>query len=521
MTTTPIHAGPSNVAAIGSTLDDQALRGVVATYLDAWPSAGLAAAVVRHGRLEWFLGHGVADIDSRTAVSADTVFRIASITKTFTAIAVMQLWEQGLIDLDAPVSRYLRTLRLISGKPGFQPVTVRHLLTHTGGIGYWRRLSDVLHPGVGSGDLGGRTTEPLADYYRPGLLVEVEPGTKWVYTNHGFAVLGQVVEDVNGEPIDRYLREHVFEPLGMCDTDLVPSGRMRAHLATGYVLRSHGLKAVANRPVPTVAAGGAYSTVTDLAQYVAALMHGGGNKQGSVIRPDTLATMFQPHFRADPRIVGMGLGFHLDDADGHRTVGHSGILSGFLSAMLVAPDDGIGVIALRNTGGLDARGMPEPLVGDLLRRVLDLPARTPIPPRPDTWSRLCGWYGPPRGPLTNLFVRAVWGAGTEIAVRDRQLMLLPLTPMPAMRNGLRLLPDDPDDPWVFRADSSALGYPSPRVVFAGAEGADAPASRLAIDSTVFQRRPDIRNPRRLMRGALAASAATLAIRRRHRPAARK
>ena len=83
-----------------------------------------------------------------------------------------------------------------------------------------------------------------------------------------------------------------------------------------------------------------------------------------------LGTMFQPQFRADPRIAGLGLGFHLDDESGHRTVGHSGILSGFLSALLVAPDDGVGVIALRNTGGLDNRGTPAPLAGELLRRAL-------------------------------------------------------------------------------------------------------------------------------------------------------
>jgi CubicO group peptidase (beta-lactamase class C family) len=114
-----------------------------------------------------------------------TVFRMASITKTFTAIAIMQLSEQGLVDLDAPASRYLRTFQLVPAKPGFPPVTARHLLTHTAGTGYWRRLSDLFHPGVGSGDVGGRGVQPLAEYYRSGLLVDVDPGTKWVYTNHG------------------------------------------------------------------------------------------------------------------------------------------------------------------------------------------------------------------------------------------------------------------------------------------------------------------------------------------------
>ena len=94
-------------------IDDISLKAKVAEVLDRWPSAGLAAGVVRDGGLEWFMGHGVADVGSKTPVTKDTVFRIGSITKTFTAIAVMQLYERGLVDLDAPANDYLRCIRLI------------------------------------------------------------------------------------------------------------------------------------------------------------------------------------------------------------------------------------------------------------------------------------------------------------------------------------------------------------------------------------------------------------------------
>src|SRR5512133_713064 len=168
-------------------LDDLDRQAVVANVLDRWPAAGLAVGVVRDGSLEWFHGHGVADIASNTPIAQDTVFRTGSITKTVTAIAVMQLWEQGLVDLDAPANHYLRSFRLVPAKASFRPATVRHLLTHTAGIGYWRRLSDLLQPGVGSGLRARRSgASPLADYYQNGLPVEVEPGTKWVYSNHGF-----------------------------------------------------------------------------------------------------------------------------------------------------------------------------------------------------------------------------------------------------------------------------------------------------------------------------------------------
>jgi CubicO group peptidase (beta-lactamase class C family) len=120
-------------------IDDIGLKTKVAEVLDRWPSAGLAAGVVRGGTLEWFLGHGVANVGSKEPITQDTVFRIGSLTKTFTAVAVMQLCEQGLVDLDAPASNYLRSVQLVPAKASFRPATVRHLLTHTAGIGYWRR----------------------------------------------------------------------------------------------------------------------------------------------------------------------------------------------------------------------------------------------------------------------------------------------------------------------------------------------------------------------------------------------
>jgi CubicO group peptidase (beta-lactamase class C family) len=496
-------------------VDELQLRGKFAEVLDRWPSAGLAVGVVRDRSLEWFFGHGVADVGSKEPITQDTVFRIGSITKTFTAVAVMQLWEQGLVDLDAPANDYLRALRLIPAKASFRPATVRHLLTHTAGVGYWRRLSDLLQPGVGSGVRAGRSVPSLADYYRRGLPVEIEPGTKWVYSNHGFAALGQLVEDVSGQPLDHYLREHIFAPLGMEHTDLVRSERVRPHLATGYVLRSRGLKPVADREVPTPGGGGMYSTTADMARYVAALLGGGTGEHGSVLKPDTLASMFQPHFQPDPRVPGMGLGFEPGEERGHATVSKTGIVAGFLSAMVVAPDDGIGVVVFTNTGGLDGRGVAEPLAAALLRRLLGLPdavIRADIPVRPGTWREVCGWYSPDPGPVTNLFLRALMGAGAEVTVHGGHLLLKPLTPIPAMRRGLRLYPDDPDDPWVFRVEIPEYGKSS-RVVFSGRPEEGGAAMRLLMEVMSLQKRPEVRNPRLWLNGVLAAGAAALAIRR--------
>ena len=495
-------------------IEDLSLKATIAQVLDRWPCAGLTVAVVADGNIVWFHGHGLADVAVKTPITEDTVFRIGSITKTFTAVAVMQLWEQGLLDLDAPANDYLHTFRLVPAEPNFRPATVRHLLTHTAGVGYWRRLLDLLQPGVGSGDRAGRSgAPPLARYYQRGLLVETEPGAKWVYSNHGFAALGQIVEDVSGQPLDHYLRDRIFEPLGMEHTDLIRSARVRADLATGYVLRSRGLKAVADREVPTVGGGGMYSTTADIARYVAALLRIAAAEEGSLLKPETVATMFRPHFRPDPRVPGMGLAFELGEEGGRKTVGKTGILSGFHSAMALAAEEGIGVIVFSNTGSLGGRGAPIPLATMLLRLLLGLsvdPIRMDIPPRPETWSEICGWYSPAPGPVTNLFLRALMGAGAEVVIQGGHLMLKPLTPIPSMRRGFRLYPDDPDDPWVFRIYFPEFGM-NLRVAFDGGPKQGA-ATRLLLDLMSFERRPDFRNPRPWVTGGLAAGTAALAIR---------
>src|SRR5215204_4765232 len=495
-------------------IDDRELKATIAQVLDCWPCAGMAVAVITDRGLTWFHGLGLADVAPKTPITEDTVFRIGSLTKTFTGVALMQLWEQGLVDLDAPANDYLRTFRLVPAKQNLSPATVRHLLTHTAGVGYWRRLSDLLQPGVGSGDRARRTgAQPLADYYRRGLPVEIEPGTKWAYSNHGFAALGQIVEDVSGEPLDRYLRDRIFNPLGMEHTDLIRSERVRAHLATGYVLCSRGLKAVADREVPSPGGGGMYSTTADIARYVAALLRIAANQQESLLKPETVATMFRPHFQPDQRLPGMGLAFELGEEGGRKTVGKTGIVSGFHSAIALAPEEGIGVIVFSNTGGLDGRGVPTPLATMLLHLLLGLsvdPIRIDIPPRPETWSEICGWYSPARGPVTNLFLRALMGAGAEVVVKGGHLMLKPLTPIPSMQRGCRLYPEDPDDPRVFRIYFPEFGM-NFRVVFGGGPE-DGSAARLLLDVMSFERRPDFSNPRPWATGGLAVGTAALAIR---------
>lgn len=446
----------------------------IATETEKWvtgllnrrPVGGLALGVVRGGRLEHVSVHGLADLETREPIGEDTAFRIASISKTFTAVAVMQLWERGLVDLDAPAANYLSAYPLVLARPALRPPTLSHLLTHTAGIGELRSAADLLRPNAGEGVHVDRPLPSLAEYYRRGLRIGTEPGTRWTYANHGFATLGQIVAEVSGEPFDHYLGEHVFTPLGMTDTDLIRTAHISRHLATGYEVRAHGPKPVTDRERTTPGASSVYSTPRDMARYLCALLGGGTNEHGSVLAPATLATMYAPHYQPDPRVPGMGLAFFRGEADGHHFVEHQGILPGFTSQMFVAPDDGLAVFALTNAAHRALLWLPgETEV--LLRRLLGLPEqtiRTDVPQHPEVWGELCGWYTL-GGRITDIRARAMAGSAVEVFVRGGRLMLRSLIPVPGMVRGIPLHPDDASDPYAFRVDLSRFGIGKARIVF--------------------------------------------------------
>jgi CubicO group peptidase (beta-lactamase class C family) len=492
-----IHEAGSRVP---GPIDERKLQASMAEILNRHPTVGLAVGIVRHGCLEWSGHSGWAEIASHTPVDADTLFRIGSITKIVTAIAVMQLHERGLIDLDRPAADYLRAFDLIPAYPGVRPPTVRHLLTHTAGIAEVQHVRDLLR--AEAGPFGGRPPilsvsvgDPLpslAEYYGGGLPVVCQPGTTFAYSNPGFATLGQIVEDVTGSPLDHYFRERIFEPLGMDDTDLVRSDRVASRLATGYTIQRHGAKPVPDRDWIGSGAGGVYSTTRDIARLASALMAGGANERGSILAPATLATMFDAHFQPDPRVPGWGLGFARGVVGGHRVVGHDGILPGFNSILLMAPDDALAVIALTN-GSPGAFIWMETEFRSLLRRLLDVPddaVRTDVPQHPELWAQLCGRYRlPPR--ISDLRGRLAVPGGIDVFVRGGRLMIRALTPVPAFWRGVPLYPDDPDDPYVFRLDLSSLGLASVRAVFGRDIASQVPSvhADLAGQPLSFIRRP--------------------------------
>jgi hypothetical protein len=297
----------------------------------------------------------------------------------------------------------------------------------------------------------------------------------------------------------------------MDHTGLALSEQLRANLATGYTLRRRGLAAVTPREVPAPGGGGLYSTAADMARYVAALLRGGGTERGQVLTAGSVRALFQPHFRPAPRVAGMALGFEPHTERGRALICTGGTVNGFLSALEMAPEEGVGVVVLANTGGLDNCGLPEPLAAAVTRRLLgmpDNPVRGDVVPHPEAWQALRGWYAPDAGPVTNLFARVGFGAGVEVAVRHGRLLLRPLTPVPGLWDAMVLHPDDPDDPRVYRVEFPKYGK-TWRVVFTE----DTPP-RLLLDVLSFQKRPDWRNPRRWATGIAAAGVASAVIRPR-------
>jgi CubicO group peptidase (beta-lactamase class C family) len=498
-------------------VDERAMRVRVKALLNRHPTVGMAVGVVRDGHPEFFHAHGVANVASNTPIDEDTVFRIASISKTFTAIAVMQLWEKGLINLDAPANDYLRAFQLVPAKRSWRPATVRQLLTHTAGI------PEMVHPSRALGYVYGESFklgEPvpsLHEYYHGGIRLNAEPGKRFAYTDHNFSTLGQIVEDLSGQPIARYLSEHIFEPLGMQDTDLERSERVTSRLAAGYSLGSHGPKAIADRQWLTAAASMVYSSPRDVARYLAALMGGGTNEHGSMLKPATLAMMFEPQYQPDPRIPGIGLAFDRFSAGGHHVVGHEGILPGFNSQIFVAPDDQLGVMAFTNGAQMAMLWLPAE-TASLLSHLLGVPddaIRSDVPQRPEVWSDICGWY-PLAAPLTDMRMRAMFGLGAEVFVHRGELKARVLSPVPGLYRGFELHPDDENDPYVFRLDLSRWGIPTAKIAFGRHGGVGRMRVHLDVMPLSLERQAS-KSPRGWLRGALGAlvfTAAVTAVRRR-------
>lgn len=479
-------------------------------FINKYALSGMAVGVVQDGKLVYGKGFGLAEAESKKPVATDTIFRIASISKTFTAIGIMQLWEKGKFKLDDPVNDYLKDYQVLHPDPHAPPVTFRHMLTHTSGIGEMRDMSDLLEGFVKPSSFPYKPNKPLPaleDYFNGLLVPDVHPEKKWAYANNAYATLGQVIEDISGQPFEEYMIEHVFEPLGMKKTDFDLSARVEDELAQGYTLKKGFLEAVEYFVFPGRAAGTVMSSIQDMALYLTALMNGAKNEHGSVLKVKTLEKMMAPHYREDPHLAAMGLGFFLEDLDGHPAAWHGGSLPGFNSAMWVAPGDKLGVLVFANSNTKDVYHFAK----DVLRSLIGLPDFSERLPKPDVtnsphlWKDLVGSYQPYKGFNSNARIWEEYGGEVEIYVRDGNLMFRSLGG--PYKKGIVLCPVDADAPLAFE---SVNGGKLMQLVFQrNEEGYIDHLSISALSFYTFYKVPKTRSLRFIMKAAAGVLAGIL------------
>lgn len=353
----------------------------VEAFLDSAMPANLArnnvpgstVAVVKDGGLVLAKGYGYSDIGNKTPVVADrTLFRIGSITKLFTWTAVMQLVDEGKIDLDADVNTYLKDFRIPDTYPG-RPITMRHLMTHTAGFEdseHHMTVPDLQH------------IVPFRKYCADNTPARVwPPGTVSSYSNYGTTLAGVIIEDVTGMPYEEYLQSRIISPLGMDQTsireDLPPY--LKTNLSQGYLYSGTRNMAVPDDIYVIAPAGTISSTAPDMARFLAAHMQDGTYRNTTILPADAAQLMHARAFANDPRVSGMCLGFYEMHINNRRLIVHGGDTHTFHSLLAIIPEEQAGFFVSYNSmGGNKARD-------ELLVEFMDhyYPADSGSIPQPD------------------------------------------------------------------------------------------------------------------------------------------
>jgi D-alanyl-D-alanine carboxypeptidase len=313
---------------------------------------GAAIAVVKNGRVVKTAGYGLASVEFNVPATPETVFEIGSVSKQMTAAAIMLLVEEGKVNLDEKISKYL------PGTPEtWQNVTVRHLLTHTSGIKSYTGLS------------GFELTKRLSrDEFIKALAahpLDFETGSRYSYSNSGYNLLGHIIETVSGKNYWDFMRERVFRPLGMDKTGDRDPKYVIKNRATGYEWQNGQLVGRDYDLTDVFAAGAIVSTVTDLAKWEAAL------RGDTFLKPSSKTQMWTPVTLNDGKPYPYGLGWRISDVRGHKLIAHSGQTAGFGASLSRFVDDDLTVIALTNLGEI---GMGTLLAIGVAK--IYLPART-------------------------------------------------------------------------------------------------------------------------------------------------
>ncbi len=337
-----------------------AIEKAVASFMAETSIPGLSAAIVLDGDLRWSQGFGMADLENSSPATSLTLFRLGSISKPITATAVLQLWERGKLDLDAPVQKYC---------PAFQqkesPITTRQLLGHLGGIRHYSPDGKGDVP-VDSARHFASMQESLQLFANDPLVAQ--PGTKFNYSTYGYTLVGCVLEGAASEKFIDYLRKNIFQPARMEQTRdddffTVISHRTRwYHKDTSGVVRNAGVLDSSYK----IPGGGIISSADDMAKFEAALL------ADKLLKRGTRDLMWTSLKTADGKQTGYGLGWGILDKFGLHTLAHTGGQQGTSTAFAVVPSRNAGVVVLSNMDSVDV----DQLAMKILRIALDLPDST-------------------------------------------------------------------------------------------------------------------------------------------------
>ncbi len=328
----------------------------------------LSIALVDDQEIVWSKGFGFANPKDKTPVTEETIYRVGSVSKLFTDIAIMQLVEQRKLDLDAPVTRYLRDFR--PRNPFGKPITLRQLMSHRSGL--------VREPPVGN---YFETTEPslartIASLNNTELVYAPESRIK--YSNAAIATVGYVLERVQGEPFAKYLKRAVLDPLGLERSSFEPTPESKKDLAKAYMWTVDGR--VFEAPTFELGmspAGSMYTTVKDMGRFMSVLFAGGRGAKGQMLKPPTIEEMWTPQFAPPGQKTGYGIGFGVSEFEGRRTVGHGGAIYGFATSLKALPDDKLGVVVVTTKDS--ANGVTNRVADYALTTMLAVRQGKPIP----------------------------------------------------------------------------------------------------------------------------------------------